>query len=83
MEIFILSLIFFGLAALGMAVGVLLRGSELKGTCATLGEGVHALIACEICRAQSSHGTGEPQSCPRRSLLGRSVEVSETPARRL
>ena len=31
MELFILTFLFFGLAALGMAVGVLLKGPELKG----------------------------------------------------
>lgn len=49
MEIFLLSFIVVSLAAVGMAAGLLLRGSALKGTCATLNELGSAHIDCETC----------------------------------
>ena len=49
METFVLSFIVIGLAAVGMAAGLLLRGSALKGTCATLNELGSAQIDCATC----------------------------------
>lgn len=69
MEIFILTFVVIGLAVLGMAMGVLIRGSELKGTCATLNGTDYASIACEICPARHWRGARKPGRCPRRDLL--------------
>lgn len=72
MTLFILSFLFFCLAALGMAVSVLFRGAELKGTCATLGGGVHAFMTCEICPARHEAGPDQPHSCARRKMARQS-----------
>lgn len=72
MELFILSFVSFGLAALGMATGVLLKGTQLKGTCATLGTSVYASVACAVCANRHNHGACEAQSCkPRKIVSGR------------
>jgi len=73
MELFILSFIFVGLAALGMAVGVLFRGSELKGTCATLEEGLYALTTCENCPARHRRGGHKPQVCSNHEIENRNA----------
>lgn len=78
MEIFILTFVVIGLAVLGMAVGVLIRGSELKGTCATLNGTDYAFIACEICPARHWRGARKPRRCPRRDLLSQIANPSET-----
>jgi len=79
MEIFILSFVIIGLAALGMALGVLVRGSELKGTCATLSGADYASIACQICPARHWRGAGKSQRCARRDFLNQNVGPSDTP----
>ncbi|MDH3740437.1 MAG: hypothetical protein OER56_02465 [Hyphomicrobiales bacterium] len=76
MEIFILTFVVIGLAALGMAVGVLVKGSELKGTCATLSGADYASIACEICPARHWHGARKPGRCPRRDALNQIADSS-------
>lgn len=76
MEIFILTFVVIGLAVLGMAVGVLVRGSELKGTCATLSGADYASVACEICPARHWHGARKPGRCPRRDLLNQIADPS-------
>ncbi len=81
MELFVLSFIFMGLAALGMAVGALFRGAELKGTCATLGGGVHGIATCGICPLRQGRGRGEGQSCPRREIPGQHTEPAPARAR--
>ncbi len=63
MEVFVLSFIVFGLAALGMAAGLVLRGTELKGTCATLSSGVHAALGCEFCPTRHSQGICRQPAC--------------------
>jgi hypothetical protein len=78
MEIFILTFVVIGLAALGMAVGVLVRGTELKGTCATLNGTDYASIACEICPARHWRGARKPGRCLRRDLLNQLGNPSET-----
>jgi hypothetical protein len=69
MELFILSFVFFGLAALGMAAGVLLKGTQLKGTCATLGASVCASIACAVCENRHNRGVCERQSGEPRKIV--------------
>lgn len=76
MELFFLSFIFIGLAALGMAVGALFRGTELQGTCATLGGGVHGSMTCGICPVRQGHGRDEGQRCPRREIAGQHTETA-------
>ena len=77
MEIFILTFVIICLAALGMAVGVLIRGSELKGTCATLNGTDYVSIACEVCPARHWHGARKPGRCPRRDLLNQITDPSD------
>ena len=81
MELFILTFIFIGLAALGMAVGVLFRGAELQGTCATLGGGVHGSMTCGICPVRQGRDRGEGQPCPRREIAGQDTEFAAARAR--
>lgn len=83
MELFLLSFVFIGLAAVGMALGVLLRGAELKGTCATLGGGVHPFVACEICRARSGRNADAPRRCARREMARRIADLTAARAGRL
>lgn len=45
METFLLSFLVIVLASVGLAVGLLIAGKPLKGTCATLGEETN----CEAC----------------------------------
>ena len=82
MELFILSFVVIGLAVLGMALGVLLRGSELKGTCATLSGGVLASMACEICPARHRRDPGRPRSCARGQISSRRAEPAAERTRR-
>ncbi len=69
MELFVLSFIFISLAVLGMAVGVLFRGSQLKGTCATLSCSSHALMRCEICPKRHWRGVRRAKSCSHRGSI--------------
>lgn len=78
MEIFILSFIIIGLAAVGMAVGVLVGGSELKGTCATLSGTEYASIACQICPARHWRGARGARRCARQGFLNQNSEPSDT-----
>ena len=80
MEIFVLTFVVIGLAALGMAVGVLIRGSELKGTCATLNGTDYESIACEICPARHWRGARKPGRCLRRDLLN---QIADPPGNEL
>ncbi len=66
MEVFFLSFLIICVVAFGMAVGVLVRGSELKGTCATLNGTDYASIACESCPARIGQSRSAPRDCPRR-----------------
>ena len=61
MEVFVLTFVFIGLAALGMATGLVVRGSALKGTCATLDGD------CDVCQARRRRGELGPENCPRRA----------------
>ena len=63
MELFVLSFLVIGLAVLGMAAGVLARGSELKGTCATLGGDGRISMACEICTARHRRAACREHLC--------------------
>lgn len=76
MDTFFLSFVVIGLAAFSMAVGVLVRGSELNGTCATLDGANYASIACEFCPTRNGQRAGVPRHCPRRELLERSADLS-------
>ena len=49
MEIFVLTLVIFLLAAIGMALGTLITGVELKGTCAALTQVGFTGANCETC----------------------------------
>jgi len=69
MEIFVLTFVVIGLAVVGMATGLLVRRSGLKGTCATLGEGSLAGLACDICPSRHWHDAPHPKRCPRQDLL--------------
>lgn len=60
MELFGLSFIIFTLSALGMAVGVIVKGSALKGSCATLDAGPRGYIKCTFCPARL---TGHRSKC--------------------
>lgn len=56
MEIFVLTFVVFALAAVGMAAGLLLRGSALAGSCATITGDGDPTSKCDICRASRSEG---------------------------
>lgn len=50
MEVFVLSFLIFVLAALGLAVGTLVRGSVLKGSCGGLGAAAGVTDGCGFCQ---------------------------------
>ena len=70
MELFLLSFFVIVLAALGMGVGAVFRGAELKGTCASL--------ACEVCPARHLQGARNGGACPRRIASNGGSELSGT-----
>ncbi len=81
MEIFILTFLVICLAALCMAAGVLVRKSELKGSCATLNANNYPGLACEVCPARHWHNARKPGRCPRRALLEPDTEPFDTEVR--
>jgi hypothetical protein len=81
MEIFVLTFIVICLAALCMAAGVLVRKSELKGSCATLNANSYAGLACEICPARHWHNARKPNRCLRRVVLEPVTDSFDTEVR--
>lgn len=61
MKIFIVSLIVFALAVLGMAIGVLISNRRIKGSCGGLAglKDRDGNLKCEICSDPSPQCTGE------------------------
>ena len=77
MEIFILSFVIFLLAAIGMALGAVVTGVELRGTCAALTQANFNGTRCDNCPLRLLR-----RECARRRQTRTEHESSANPSLR-
>lgn len=63
MQVFLAALAIFGVAILGMAVGVIFSNRRIKGSCGGLAgmRDADGHTACDLCTHPSEECTGEPE----------------------